>query len=399
MREKLWTRNFALAIGTNLFLYMVFYLLMTSMALYALERFQAADSAAGFASSAFIVGALVSRFFAGMLMDRVGRRRILVLALLVFVAVSVLYIPAGSLQLLMVLRLVHGAAFGLAHTAVTTGAQALIPQARRSEGTGYFASSTTIATALGPFLAVLLADGADFEAVFWFSAGCSAAAFAVALALRLPENDDDGAIDAEPEPEGRAVRMLAAVIEPRALPLASIVLVAGLAYSGVLSFLTSYAASSGEPSSAALYFLVFAAAVLVSRLCVGRLHDRRGDNVVMYPALLIFAIGLAMLAAGSSPATVTAAGILTGLGFGTLVPCSQAIVVNAVPARRLGTAIATYYLMFDVGTGFGPVLLGLLVPFAGYQGMYVATGVIMVACIGLYFAVHGRRALSETTRV
>ncbi|WP_240974773.1 MFS transporter [Crystallibacter degradans] len=400
MREKLWTRNFVLAIGTNLFIYMVFYLLMTSMALYALERFQAADSAAGFASSAFIVGALVSRFFAGILLDKVGRRRILLLALLVFVAVSVLYIPAGSLELLLVLRLVHGAAFGLAHTAVTTGAQALIPQARRSEGTGYFASSTTIATALGPFLAVLLANGADFQAVFWFSAGCSAAAFAVALALRLPENDDDeGPIDGEAEPEGRAARVLAAVIEPRALPVASIVLVAGLAYSGVLSFLTSYAAASGDPSAAGLYFLVFAAAVLVSRLSVGRLHDRRGDNVVMYPSLLIFAVGLAVLAAGSSPATVTVAGILTGFGFGTLVPCSQAIVVNAVQARRLGTAIATYYLMFDVGTGFGPVLLGLLIPLAGYQGMYVATGVLMIACIGLYFAVHGRRTPSETTRV
>ena len=82
LREKLWTRNFVLAIGTNLFIYMVFYLLMTSMALYALERFQAADSAAGFASSAFIVGALVSRFFAGILLDKVGRRRILLLALL-----------------------------------------------------------------------------------------------------------------------------------------------------------------------------------------------------------------------------------------------------------------------------------------------------------------------------
>jgi MFS family permease len=166
-----------------------------------------------------------------------------------------------------------------------------------------------------------------------------------------------------------------------------------------LSFLTSYAASSGEPSSAALYFLVFAAAVLVSRLSVGRLHDRRGDNVVMYPALLIFAIGLAVLAAGSSPATVTAAAVLTGFGFGTLVPCSQAIVVNSVPARRLGTAIATYYLMFDVGTGFGPVLLGLLIPLAGYQGMYVATGAVMIACIGLYFAVHGHRTPIQTTRV
>ena len=69
---RLWTRNFVLAIVTNLFISMVFYLLMTSMALYAVERFQASDSAAGFASSAFIVGSLVARLFAGFGMHPVG---------------------------------------------------------------------------------------------------------------------------------------------------------------------------------------------------------------------------------------------------------------------------------------------------------------------------------------
>ena len=112
MQEKLWSRNFVLAIGTNLFIYLVFYLLMTSMALYAAQRFLASEAAAGFASSAFIVGALVSRFFAGPLIDNVGRRRILLISLAAFVAVSLLYIPAGSLSLLLALRLVHGVAFG-----------------------------------------------------------------------------------------------------------------------------------------------------------------------------------------------------------------------------------------------------------------------------------------------
>ena len=49
---KLWTKNFILAIVVNLFISMVFYLLMTTMALYAVDRFQASDTAAGFASSA-----------------------------------------------------------------------------------------------------------------------------------------------------------------------------------------------------------------------------------------------------------------------------------------------------------------------------------------------------------
>ncbi|NKX54490.1 MFS transporter [Arthrobacter sp. E918] len=378
---------------------MVFYLLMTSMALYAAQRFQAADSVAGFASSAFIIGALLSRFFAGPLLDTAGRRRVLVVSLAVFTAVSLLYIPASSLALLLVLRLVHGVAFGIGHTAVTAGAQALIPAARRGEGTGYFTISTSVATALGPLLAVLLSAGGDYDGVFLFCAACSAAAFAVSLFLRLPARQPAGqpaatAVAGGPGGKQRAWTprtVLDRIVEPAVLPIASVMLVGCLAYSGVLSFLTSYAEQRGAAPAAALFFLVFAAAVLTSRLFAGRIQDRRGANIVMYPALVVFAAGLALLAPGVSMWNVVGSGVLTGLGFGTLMPCTQAIAVNQVPERRLGTAVATFYLMLDVGTGFGPVLLGLLVPFTGFEGMYVWLGVLMLACIGLYYAVHGRK--------
>ncbi|MCG2622544.1 MFS transporter [Arthrobacter sp. I2-34] len=403
MQEKLWTRNFVLAIGANLFIYMVFYLLMTSMALYAVQRFQAADTAAGFASSAFVVGALVSRFFAGPLLDAAGRRRVLMVSLAVFAAISLLYIPAGSLAMLLVLRLLHGVAFGVGHTAVTAGAQALIPAARRGEGTGYFAVSTSVATALGPLLAVLLSAGGEYDGVFLFSAGCSAAAFGVSLFLKLPERRPAPAAAAvghgpggKPRSQPRTPRaVLEKVLEPAVLPIGSVMLVGCLAYSGVLSFLSSYAQSRGAAPSAALFFLVFAAAVLAARLFAGRIQDRQGANVVMYPALVMFAAGLALLALGTSGGTVTAAGILAGLGFGSMMPCTQAIAVSQVPERRLGTAVATYFLMLDVGTGFGPVLLGLLLPLTGFPGMYVWLGVLMLACIGLYYGVHGRKRLLE----
>src|SRR3954471_22726885 len=98
---------------------MVFYLLMTSMALYATQRFHAADTAAGLASSAFVIGALISRFFAGPLLDTAGRRRLLGVSSAVFSTVSPLYTRASALALLRVLRLIPGAAFGVGPTAVT----------------------------------------------------------------------------------------------------------------------------------------------------------------------------------------------------------------------------------------------------------------------------------------
>ena len=63
-----------------------------------------------------------------------------------------------------------------------------------------------------------------------------------------------------------------------------------------------------------------------------------------------------------------------------------------MPARRFGTALATYYLSAGIGTGLGAVLLGLLVPLTGFDGMYAWLGGLMVACIPLYYLVHGRAA-------
>ena len=400
MQEKLWSRNFVLAIGANLFIYIVFYLLMTSMALYAAQRFLASDAGAGFASSAFILGALVSRFFAGPLIDNAGRRRMLLISLAAFAAASLLYIPADSLTSLVVLRLAHGLAFGLANTAVTAGAQALIPSARRSEGTGYFAVSTTLATALGPLLAVLLVVDGSYEGAFLFCAACSVAALAVTLILKLPEAPPAPAAvvnqrnpGGEPERERRTPAvLLGKVFAPEVLPITTVLLVSGLAFSGILSFLTSYAEAAGEADAAALFFMVFAAAVLVSRLTVGRVQDRRGDNVVLYPALALFASGLGLLALGPATWIVVASAVLSGLGFGTLLPGTQAITVRLVAERRFGTALATYYLMLDIGTGFGPVLLGLLVPLTGFDGMYGWLGLLVLACIPLYHLVHGRTA-------
>jgi MFS family permease len=384
--RKLWSRDFILAIATNLFISMVFYLLMTSMALYAVDRFQASASAAGLAASAFIIGSLFARAFAGRLFDVMGSRRMLLVSMLVFVAASLLYIPVNSLELLLILRLLHGMAFGTGHTALAASVQTLIPPARRSEGTGYFGVSNTLSTAVGPLLAVLLAGTGGYAGIFWFCAACSAAAFGVALILRLP-----GRQGAAKPVRRRSGTRLATVVEPAALPISTVIFLAGAAYSGILAFLTSYTQQRGVPSAAGTFFVVYAAAVLVSRLLVGRLQDRRGDNAVIYPTILAFAAGLALLAVAPSGWTVAAAAVLCGFGFGSLMPCTQAIAVTAAPEVRIGTATSTFYLMLDAGTGIGPVLLGALIPVAGYEGMYLVLSGLVLAGVVLYYFVHGRK--------
>lgn len=393
-KEPLWTRGFVLATSVTLFTSLVFYLLMTSMALYAVERFNASDSSAGLASSAYILGSLLARVFSGRLLDALGRRSVLLVCLIGQVAASVLYIPVDSLVLLVALRFLHGMAFGAGSTALAVVAQSLIPPARRGEGTGYFYLSTSLSTAAGPLLAVFLSRGGNYDLLFISCAAFSMAALAIVLCMKF----DSGLPARTQAPMGGhsvgAARRAHAggFLEPSALRIGSLMLIAGAAYAGIMTFLAPYALSADRAGAAALFFLVYAGAVVCSRLLAGRIQDQAGDNAVVYPMLVLFAAGLALLAAPPTNLSFAVAGFLAGLGFGSLGSTVQVIAIRAVPEQNLNRTVSTFYLMLDGGAGLGPVVLGLLVPFTGFAGMYLLLSLLVVALLGLYYIMHARRS-------
>lgn len=387
-RERLWTRELVLASVTNLLLGLVFYLLMTTMALYAASRFHASDSLSGLAASMFVIGATVARLFAGNLVDLVGRRRVLLICLVVVLLASASYLPIDSLQsiwLLLVARAVHGVAYAIGSTAASTIALASVPASRRAEGTGYYTLSLTLAPAVGPFLALLLVQGSGYPALF---VAVSVTSFlAILVALFLPA----ARVSLPPEERARLRRFHPRdMLHRNVIPVATVMFVASLAFSGVLTFLETYARERGLMVGASLFFLVYAVVLFVTRLFVGRLQDVHGDNLVIYTSLGAFAIGLIVLAVAHTNAVLLLAGGLLGVGFGTLVSALQAIAINRVPGHRVGVAISTHFFMIDLGIGIGPVLLGLLLSSLQYGGMYLLLAGVVAASTGLYHLVHGR---------
>src|SRR5690606_33490978 len=113
-------------------------------------------------------------------------------------------------------------------------------------------------------------------------------------------------------------------------------------------------------SGASMFFVVYAVVLFGARLFVGRLQDRRGENVVVHGAIVAFALGLAALGLARTDALLVIAGGLCGLGFGTLMSALQAVAVSKVPTARVGVAISTHLFMVDLGVGLGPVALGAL---------------------------------------
>lgn len=383
MKARLWTKDYGLALVVSFFLSMVFYMLMTSMALYAAREFGAGELLSGLAASIFVMGAVIARLFAGVLVDRLGRRRVLLVALLVAAVSTLAYFPANTLVALLVVRLVHGLGFGAAHTAAAAITQSLIPGSRRGEGTGYLGASVTLATALGPFIAVMVTRTGSYTGVFVAALLGTALALGAGLVLRAPSAAPATGTGALP----RAPRGL---FEPAAVPIGMFALVAAVAFSGVVAFVNSFAEAIDLTGAAAVFFLVYAAMVILLRPFAGRLQDRRGDNVVMYPATLLMAAGLGALAVTQNGAMLLIAAALLGAGWGTIISASQAIAVSLVPIHRVGRTVSTFFLLTDVGMGVGPVLLGLLLGPLDFRAMYGVVAVASLLSVGLYYAMHGR---------
>jgi len=388
-KDKIWTRDLVLASLANFFLAFVFYLLMTTMALYAIGRFGASDAVGGLASSMFVLGAVVARLFAGNLSDLLGRRRVLLISLGVFLVASVSYVPVDSatdsLGLLLAVRAVHGMAFGVASTAAMAIAQSLIPASRRAEGTGYFTLSSTLATAIGPALAVLLVHRSGYTALFVAGIVASALGMLAALLLRAPEPPLD------PEHRARLRRFHPRdMLHVDVLPVATTMFLLAVSYSGVLAFLDSFAAEKGLQTGASLFFVAYAVVLFLARLVAGRLQDRRGDNIVVYSSIAAFTVGMVVLGTATSNAAVVVAGAFVGLGWGTLMSALQSIAAGLVPMPRIGVAISTHFFMVDLGVGVGPVVLGALLSTLGYDQMYLALAGIVALSAVLYHLVHGR---------
>ena len=65
---KLWTKDFIVVSSVNFLITLVFYLLLVTIAVYAVDELHATTSQAGLVTGIFIIGTLVGRLIIGRLL-------------------------------------------------------------------------------------------------------------------------------------------------------------------------------------------------------------------------------------------------------------------------------------------------------------------------------------------
>jgi len=380
--EKIWTRSFVSVSLTQFLVFTVFYALLTTLPVYVINHLGESESKAGLVVTCMLIAAILIRPFSAKILDVFGKKRSLVLSVVLFTVTTFFYMWINEFIPLLILRFVHGISFGVVTTATGAIAADIIPESRRGAGMGYFAMAMNLAVVTGPFIGLTLLQFVPFQTLFLVLNVLMVLSVIFSFNVHLTET-----VKVEQANLSDLKLKISDLIEVKALPIGLISGLVGFSYASILSFVPVYAEKIGLSSSASYFFLVFAVVMIIFRPYLGRAFDEKGPKVVLIPSLLIFAIGLTLLGFTMSALLLLISAGLIGLGYGTLLPGFQTMAIQTTHHHRSGHAISTFFIFYDIGIAAGAFVWGLISTDFGFRNMYFLSA-ILVAITVLIFHVY-----------
>ena len=381
--DRIWTKSFISLSLIQLFIFIVFYALLTTLPLYVIHDLGGSNASAGLVVTVMLVAAIVIRPFSAKLLDIFGKKKMLIGVLLLYAGTTVLYLFIEQLVPLLLVRFLHGISFGIITTTTGAIAASIIPESRKGAGMGYFAMAMNLAMVFGPFLGLLLVQRASFQTLFYVLSAFMLISVIASFLIQL-EGEKRPAVDLR-------IR-LHDLIEVRAIPAGIISGLIGFSYASILSFVPVYAEQLGIGHISSYFFLMFAAVMLLSRPALGRAFDMKGPKKVLVPSLFVFGVGLWALGLTGSGWLFLVAAALIGLGYGTLLPGFQTISIQSTTPERSSHAISTFFIFYDLGIASGAYVWGQTVASAGFPTMYMGAGTLMFLTIGVFYRYMHRHA-------
>jgi EmrB/QacA subfamily drug resistance transporter len=371
--------------------------------------------------TAYVVAAAATTPLWGKLGDRHGRKRLVEIALLMFLAASAVCGLAQGITMLILARAVQGAAAGGLMSLAMAAVGDLVSPRERARYQGYIAATFAVATVAGPLAGGLLVEHASWRWVFYLNLPLGLAAL-VGLHLHLPAGTVDrpahrldlggaGLLAAATSAlmlaciwggdryawdSAPIVGLLAAtlalalgllarerragdpvvplgLLRTRTVALVSASLfLATAALFAVIVFVPLFlqATTGATPTQAGLLLVPMMLGITLSTNVAGRAIARTG-RYKAFPigGLALMSAGLIWLAAtATQPSrTMTAIGLVVfGLGFGVVGQVLIVAVQNDVDRRQLGIAMAATSFFRGLGGAIGAAVLGAV--FAAHAG-------------------------------
>jgi EmrB/QacA subfamily drug resistance transporter len=337
--------------------------------------------------------------------DRYGRRAFYASGLGLFAAASAASALAPSVGFLIAARAVQGAGAALVMTLGLALLSAAFPPEKRGAAIGLFSAVTGIAVAMGPLVGGAIAEGIDWQWIFWLNVPIALAAIPFVLS-RLEESfGSDTSLDLPGLAliSGAAFTIVWGLVRGNSAGWGSLEIIGALTAGLLLlvafiarelraaepmvpmRFFRSRAFSAGNgaifltfaslfgavfffaqmlqtalgygPLDAGLRLMPWTLTFITVAPLVGNLVDRFGERPFMVGGLTLQALGMGWIAliadSGLTYSEFLLPSIVAGVGVSMAIPSAQNSVVGSFSLEEVGKAAGANSMMRELGGVFG----------------------------------------------
>ena len=345
----------------------------------------------GFVMTVYFVATGVTQIPIGMLVDRIGAKRVLVAGLLVHGAAVALAGMVVSYPVLLGAFFLGGVANSVFHPANFTILSRNVRESHLGRAFAFHTFSGSIGYALAPVLMLSVAGLFDWRIAL---IGAGAVGIIMGLLIMMFGKDlqefeeiaaaDGKSVNGEPEKRGDWRIMLT---RPMILFFLFYVAVSaagtGVTTFSIVAFPLLYDVTA---SLAGTLLTVFLVAAIFGSLPGGWLADRaRRENLVLATCFLVMALALIAIGTGGlSLWLIFAAMIVAGLMRGLYNASRDIMVRRVAPGGSIGTAFAFVTVGYSVGLSTAPVLFGWQLENGSAEGVfYISAGFALLAIVAV----------------
>jgi DHA1 family multidrug resistance protein-like MFS transporter len=342
-------------------------------------------SGVGFVASVSAFTGIIASIPAGLLSDRLDRRKMLIFSLIVFSTAPFLYLFVNKIWQLAIVRFYHGFATAV-FIPVAMALVADLFHHERGEKMGWFSTSTLVGRFMAPIAgggiigAMVFNPGLSYKIVYLV---CGAAGIiALILTSKLPS-----APDKKIEKRGweETFASFKSVLSNRLILITAGVEASILfAYGTFETFLPLYSIKIGLSAYEVGVFLSSQVITLaLTKPVMGRFSDRHGRHPQIFWGAIIGAICIGSFSLFKSFLPLLTLSILFGLSLSIVTSATSAFIADLSRKETHGSAMGILGSIMDIGHTTGPLISGIVALYFGFGKAFMGAALVLVfiACV------------------
>jgi MFS family permease len=347
------------------------------------------DAVIGLVAAISPLAGILFSFPAGVLSDHIGRRRLLIMAGVVFVSAPLLYLLIFDPLWLIPVRFFHGTATAILGPVISAVIAERFPE-NKGAMLGQYSSATLIGRTIAPLAGgIIISSFIMYPGLLPYRMVYGAAALAAVpvliLTLRFRETGSSP-LTLLPFSNFRE-SFIAFFSNARLRATALVDMATYFAFGAFETFLPLFLFSSRiDASQIGIIFAVQVVIIAGTKPFFGKLSDRFDKRPQITAGLITLGCSVALIPFTTGFYEILLVSAVCGLGISLSTVATSAYVADVARKEEIGASMGALSSTMDIGHAAGPLVTGIVVMTAGYTYGFFASFLLTIA-VAVVFAV------------